>query len=345
MLVFWTGVRQCADIPTGTSGSSGGVCNSDRYPENYFFNFFWRCTLIPGSDSPSITIDYPDSEVNAPTVICPSGTSRRWGYGTAYCKPNGSGFASPAVDAGSVASDVQAMAEVLASQSFVEALAPPAPVTVLIADQLCGTTSHMGVPGSGASDELQEWTPPATKCVLKNLPPLPATDGAGNQNIGYIIQVTAHNLINDSTATPLASPVMSITGTPGTLDPTYVRAWFPYWDPSSSTRPSKPVIDISATTSGGAAVTVDIPGYVAVPMGHIRINDSIGDPIKMTGGVLAGVLDTHFPTGSSLPFGYVPSLVMQRTVRLTATAGNVTSTAIVKINSDTSYGVTRWVTQ
>ena len=46
-----------------------------------------------------------------------------------------------------------------------------------------------------------------------------------------------------------------------------------------------------------------------------------------------------------LPYGYAPSVIMQRTVEVSATAGNITSTARVKINSDTSYGILRWVTQ
>ena len=79
-------------------------------------------------------------------------------------------------------------------------------------------------------------------------------------------------------------------------------------------------------------------------MGRITIDNSDGDPVSFTGGVVAARM-VGDDSRSPLPYGYVPSVIMQRTIRLTATAGNVRSNAIVKVNSDTSYGILRWVTQ
>lgn len=234
--------------------------------------------------------------------------------------------------------------QVAAIRAFGAALAqvPPPQQSVLIADQFCRTFPEMDVTPAIPLEQLQEWAAPATKCVVPNLPPLPSTDGSGNANVGYRFEVTARNQIGTSPGGTNPTPMLSVVGVPGVLDPVYPRVWFPYWDPSSTTRPSKPIIDIS-TTAGGPAITVDIPGYVSVPMGHLRVSNDAGNPIGITGGVVAARFETT-DVRDPLPFGYVPSLVMQRTVRLVATAGNITSTAIVRINSDTSYGVVRWVT-
>ena len=91
-------------------------------------------------------------------------------------------------------------------------------------------------------------------------------------------------------------------------------------------------------------MVVDIPGFVSVPMGRITITNPGGDNIALAGGITAGrivVNDSRDP----LPIGYIPSVVMQREILITSVAGNVTSKATVKVNSDTSYGILRWITQ
>ena len=182
----------------------------------------------------------------------------------------------------------------------------------------CTATPIMG----GAGFETKEWMA-RTQCIIEDLPPLTAGDE-------YRVKVTAINAVatTDSTVT-----VSSISG-PGTLDEPFDRVWFPYYEQS--------IIDIDA--SGAGSTRISIPGYISVPMGRLTINNPGGDPISFTGGLVAGriaISDSRDP----LPMGYVPSVIMQRTVDLTATAGNITSTARVKINSDTSYGILRWVTQ
>jgi hypothetical protein len=189
--------------------------------------------------------------------------------------------------------------------------------------------------GKQVDDADLEWTPPPTQCVIPDLPPLPATGGDGNPNVGYRVKVTARTSAGSSAPATFEPPFMSVPGSPASLDPDpATRVWFP--------RVSTPIIDIN--TAGAGTTRIDIPGYVSVPMGRIRIANGSGDDVAIVGGIAAGRFDVS-DSRSSLPYGYVPSVIMQRTVELTATAGNIQSTARVKINSDTSYGIVRWVTQ
>jgi len=184
-------------------------------------------------------------------------------------------------------------------------------------------------------DVGREWTPPPTECVLDALPDLPATDANGWDNVGYRVKVTARNAAGSSTPGTFEPPFMSIPGVPATLSPAPAEGvGSPHYHTS--------IISIDA--SGGGSTVVDIPGFVSVPMGRITISNPNGDEIGLAGGVTAGriVIDDN---RDPLPLGYVPSVVMQREVLITATAGNITSKATVKVNSDTSYGILRWITQ
>jgi hypothetical protein len=182
----------------------------------------------------------------------------------------------------------------------------------------CSAEPMLGRPG----DEDREWTP-VTQCVIDNLPAIPAGSS-------YRVEVTA---ISSTGAIASSATFTGPTGT-GTVEDVPYRVWFPEHEAS--------IINIDA--SGGGQTVVEIPGYISVPMGRLAITNSGGDPIRLTGGLLASRIaidDSRDP----LPVGYVPSVVMQRTVDLTANAGGVESVARVKINSDTSYGVLRWITQ
>lgn len=205
--------------------------------------------------------------------------------------------------------------------AFAERLIEQTPPPVASVEEEVGSCTATPIMG-GLDFETKEWMA-RTQCIIEDLPPLAAGDE-------YRVKVTAVNAVatTDSTVT-----VSSISG-PGTLDEPYDRVWFPYYEQS--------IISIDA--SGGGSTRIDIPGYISVPMGRLTINNPGGDPISFTGGAAAGriaISDSRDP----LPMGYVPSVIMQRTVDLTATAGNITSTARVKINSDTSYGILNWVTQ
>jgi hypothetical protein len=352
------GSRQCVDIAWWVTGDDGdGGCQSDRYPWNSGI-FGWSCPQLADlieTVNGVRSIVYPGS-VNAPPQPCPLPNRVVWGYGTVYCRSGGAqGFRAavtastmpPGLADSSTAGPPSATVpealhgQVSAAGNVVQGFAP-AQVPTIEQEELLSGIGCASVPRVGAAgtpDEHVEWTPPDTKCVIADLPPLPATDGSGYENVGYLVRVVAHSTVASTTLTStpgvLPAPVMAVTGSPGTFDAVAERVWFPYYESS--------IIEVNA--SGGSAMTLDIPGYVSVPMGRITIDNTNGDSIRMTGGVVAGRLVTDSDPRQPLPFGYVPSVIMQRTVRLVATAGNVTSTAIVKINSDTSYGIQRWVTQ
>lgn len=307
-----------------------GPCDWDEMP--YFRPWSgWRCSDFWRQNQREIDHLYG----GIPNTDCPSGTIGRFGYGTAFCAVSGpTPFASrlPQV----VAPQQEPSPGTTSSTSTTTTTNPISYVEVEeyldLADMRCSTEPRMG---RTPEDAGLEWTPPPTQCVIPNLPPLPATDSNGWDNVGYRVKVTARTPVGSSAPASFEPPFMSPVGTPGSLDPLPPeRVWFPYYNTS--------IIDIDA--AGGGNTVVDIPGYVSVPMGRITIDNPGGDDVSVIGGVAAGrfvVSDSRSP----MPYGYVPSVVMQRTVRLTATAGNVESTATVKVNSDTSYGIVRWVTQ
>lgn len=325
------------------------VCDDDEYPRR--IGGTWRCRSLPNN-----TVTNP----GVPNYTCPGGTDPYFGFGVMFCRPNGpGGFMSPARGAPltpAASTPMSPTAPSVSTPSGFHATANPAtanpaptgtapPTTVPpalvpierevlidVAEAKCSTAPRMEkVP----ADLGREWTPPPTECVLDDLPDLPTTDANGWDNVGYRVKVTARNAVGSSAAGTFEPPFMSIPGVPSTLSPVPAeRVWFPHYDTS--------IISIDA--SGGGTTVIDIPGFVSVPMGRITISNPGGDDISFAGGVTAGriVVDD---SRASLPLGYVPSVVMQREVLITAVAGNITSKATVKVNSDTSYGILRWITQ
>lgn len=328
-----------------TFGNSGTcapiVCDDDEYPSQRN-NGSWRCR------------DLPNNRLINPGIWrynCPSGTDPYFGFGVMYCRPDSpGGFMSPVSAALPASTETTAPPRtkgVTTPSGFHAAAAPSSTTTTTappvlipieveelidVAEAKCSTVPRME---KTPVDLGREWTPPPTECVLDALPDLPATDANGWDNVGYRVKVTARNAAGSSTAGTFEPPFMSIPGVPATLSPAPAeRVWFPHYDTS--------IISIDA--SGGGSTAVDIPGFVSVPMGRITISNPNGDEISLAGGVTAGriVIDDN---RDPLPLGYVPSVVMQREVLITATAGNITSKATVKVNSDTSYGILRWITQ
>ena len=231
-----------------------------------------------------------------------------YAFGRSWCYNPGGGFANPGRVGG-----LSPSAEYLASRLR-------APVGVETEVDTCTAQPKLGQ----GSDEDLEWTA-ITQCIIDPLPPLPAGSS-------YRVEVTA---ISSTGATSSNTSFGAPTGT-GVLDDIPQRVWFPFYEQS--------IISIDASGGGGDQTVVEIPGYISVPMGRVSIANPGGDAVRLTGGMLAGRIVIDDPR-DPLPMGYVPSVVMQRTVELTATAGNIESVARVKINSDTSYGVLRWITQ
>lgn len=214
--------------------------------------------------------------------------------------------------------------------------APPVPTETEqlldVAEARCSSVPRLG---KAPADQGREWTPPPTECVLDELADLSATGEDGNTNVGYRVKVLATNVAGASDPAVFEPPFMSTPGTPTAESPVPAeRVWFPFH--------LTPIISIDA--SGAGSTVIDIPGFVSVPMGRVEIVNPDGDEISIAGGVTAGRIIVD-DSRSPLPIGYVPSVVMQREILITSVAGNVTSKATVKVNSDTSYGILRWITQ
>ncbi len=285
---------------------SAPVCYNGQVPARTSFLGSWQCVNgCPAGEQPVKPRFQPWT---CEPIICPSGETGVYAFGEAWCYTPSGGFSSPERVGG-----LSASAEYLSSRLR-------APVGVETEVDSCTATPKLGQPG----DENLEWTV-MTECIIDPLPALPSGSS-------YRVEVTA---ISATGATASSTTFASPTGA-GVPTDIPERVWFPEHQSS--------IISIDASGGGGDQTVVEIPGYVSVPMGQIDLSNPNGDAIRLTGGLLAGRILVDDPR-SPLPLGYVPSVVMQRTVELTATAGNIESVARVKINSDTSYGVLRWITQ
>ena len=134
---------------------------------------------------------------------------------------------------------------------------------------------------------------------------------------------------------PSTEPAAGLTPPPARI----VEPWKP-----------TPVVEI-LTKNTKVDASVAIAGYVAVPMGRMVITNPDSDNVSIKGGVLAGtfdVADSRAVVGvaDSLPIGFKNDIVLQRKVRIVATARNITAVAIVQVNEDgAKYRVNSWVIQ
>ncbi len=182
---------------------------------------------------------------------------------------------------------------------------------------------------------IPTWYELPTSCDIGGLPDLTSPS-----DLGYQFRIVATNAVGDSSAaySPPPRPFAFDGGGTATSAPPLAT-----FDPYVPT----PIIEILADDPG--ATLVHIAGYVSVPMGQIHIDNNSGDDIALVGGVIAGTFDVDDIRGSSgdpdtVPIGFRNDIVLQRKVRITATAGNARATAIVQINEDgTSYKINTWV--
>ncbi len=181
-------------------------------------------------------------------------------------------------------------------------------------------------------------TPLATACEIA-LPDIPASDPAFG--LGYRFDVVASNAIGDSLPGMSIAPHRTAFDGAGTglVAPLPLQRDVVAWVPD-------PVIEILTSDTGTAVI--DVPGYVAVPMGRIAVDNPNGDPVSLSGGVLTGtfdVLDAREVAGvvDTVPIGFKNDIVLQRKVRIISTAGTSRSIAIVQVNEDgAAYAVNEW---
>jgi hypothetical protein len=182
--------------------------------------------------------------------------------------------------------------------------------------------------------------PLANVCEIAGLPDLVPGD-ATSGNVGYRFDVSATNANGSSAPGSNPEPLpLAFNGSGIALTPPAPRIVEP-WKPT-------PIIEILAD-NGNADVEVSIAGYVAVPMGRLAITNRDGDAIKINGGVLAGtfdVVDDRAAGPGSLPIGFKNDIVLQRKVKIIATARSITAVAVVQVNEDgAKIRINSWVIQ
>lgn len=306
----------CDDMPSCPAGEVAVLeytfwGNADWSCENACYNGdvpvqrFYGWTCAPGCPSGQ----QPDFSYftgwHCDPISCNGGRVGVYAYGRAFCYRPASGFAGPPVR--------------YESSELMKRLLAPAPAAVPVSEVVSTCTAQPRL-GRGADADL-EWMPVA-QCTIDSLPPLGTASA-------YRVEVRA---ISATGVTAVSANFGGPSGT-GTVDEAPGRIWYPYV-------PS-PIVSL---TANDGSTKVSVPGYVSVPMGRFRVSNPAGAAIELNGGVVAGTFSVSDPR-TPAPFGFEPTVVMQRTIRLVTTVDNVQSTAVVKINSDTNYGISRWVTQ
>lgn len=194
----------------------------------------------------------------------------------------------------------------------------------------------------------------ATSCMIRSLPTLDPDDPLDLLDLfsDYTFQVTATNELGTSTPSPASLTALLIPPALGAspADPPPVPpVTVPLYEPD-------PIVDIDLSATNPSVI--DIPGYISVPQGIVRVNNphglgtSFDSPVALTGGIVAAafrVNDNRATAGElTVPIGLV-NPVVQRTFRITSTTTSgsptVTSTAIVQVNQNGAYAINSWVVQ
>jgi hypothetical protein len=197
-----------------------------------------------------------------------------------------------------------------------------------------------------------------TSCIIRNLPTYDPDDPVDPLDLfsDYTFTVTATNEMGTSPASPpsLTSILIppAVGASPADPAPVTPPVVLPY-EPDA-------ILDIDLTSPTNA-VTIDIPGYVAVPQGVVRLynpnglgTDTDGNTVSVSGGIVAAAFrvdDARANPGSgelTVPIGLVNPIV-QRTYQIISrtTSGSPTaiSTAVVQVNQNGAYAINSWEVQ
>jgi hypothetical protein len=153
----------------------------------------------------------------------------------------------------------------------------------------------------------------------------------------YTFTVEAKNAVGTSA---LSVP-SAVVQTGATAPPAWSPGTLPVVPPVVAT----PIIDFDLTTAN--AVTVNVPGYVSIPQGRLRVNNPNQLAVTLNGGVLAASFDIT-DLRAPVPIGLTNPIV-QRTLRIvTQTTGgspHVTGSAILQVNQGGAWAVNSWEVQ
>lgn len=157
---------------------------------------------------------------------------------------------------------------------------------------------------------------------------------------GYEFTVVANSAVGSSPSSA-ASTVVAAVG--DALDPLVSPS------PGATTGPP-PIIDLQV--GDAASVMIDVPGYVAVPQGRVRIDNPLGHDVTVGGGILAADYDlvdarmTPGDPGSLSQIGFLNEELQRRYLLVsTLSNGHEESRAIVQVNENGGYAVNSWEVQ
>jgi hypothetical protein len=187
------------------------------------------------------------------------------------------------------------------------------------------------------------WQAAPTSCVIENLPAIPGVDGSGNANLGYRFVVTATNAVGVSPES-VHVPAPAVFAFDGDPVPPPVEPEEPVVEPRV---PTYPIVDLQL--GHDVPTSVYVPGYIAVPMGRVSVDNPNQHDVQLIGGLLAStfVIDDVTAAGAvnSAGLGYQSDIVLQRKIRLVSSAGNTSASAVVQINDDGNFAINSWVVQ
>ncbi len=164
-------------------------------------------------------------------------------------------------------------------------------------------------------------------------------NGALNAGVPGPLNVAAVNYAPLSLVGAAGTPAATPDYNPSTLTAATMVAPATTWTPV-----------VNVNLPGNTAANVAIPGYVAVPMGVVKVTNPTGKSVKMAGGVLAAqyvIADSRAgtpPVAQTVDIGFLESIV-QRTFRIVSTNGLTKSTALVQVNQNGAYAVNSWEVQ
>ena len=219
--------------------------------------------------------------------------------------------------------------------------APSAPLAVAYAGSARVSWSAAATTTAPVTSYRVTASPGGLACTLSvdtSPPPTLQCDFVGLTNgTGYTFSVVATNAAGNA-STSASSTVITPASGAATL-PAAAPAATTLYQPTA-------IVDIDVSAAGTTKLIV--PGYVSLPQGRLRVNNTTGQDIEMTGGVLAAqfdITDSRSNGTQTVPIGFVEAVV-QRVFRIESRgSGRESSIAIVQVNQNGAYAVNAWEVQ